>query len=210
MVLQRRTVLREAQMASDWSEFYTAQAGRSVRPTFVAGLDARDGLPPGRAIDLGCGDGVETRELLERGWRVLAIDADDGVEDRVHAAIGEIADLPPVEIWNRSFETLTGLPEADFVYAGFALPFCDVSHFPYLWADIREALQPDAVFAGEFFGPDDDWFGRPGMNFHDGAGVERMLSGLDVVQIVEDNRDGLSFEGPKHWHVFHVVARNGD
>ena len=195
-------------MASDWSEFYTAQAGRGVRPTFVAGLDAREGLPPGRAIDLGCGDGVETRELLERGWRVLAIDVEEGVEDRVRSAIAEGSAGAQVEVWKRPFEALTGLPEADFVYAGFALPFCDASHFPYLWADIREALQVDGVFAGEFFGPDDDWFGREGMNFHDSAGVERMLAGLDVIQVVEDNRDGLSFEGPKHWHVFHVVASN--
>jgi hypothetical protein len=34
-----------------------------------------------------------------------------------------------------------------------------------------------------------------------------MLVGLDVVQLVEDNRRGMSFEGPKQWHVFHVVAR---
>jgi SAM-dependent methyltransferase len=195
-------------MANDWSEFYTAQAGRGVRATFVAGLDARGELPPGRAIDLGCGDGVETRELLERGWRVLAIDSDETVEERVRATIGDTADSAPVEIWKRPFEALTGLPEADFVYAGFALPFCDASHFPYLWADIREALQVDGVFAGEFFGPDDDWFGRPGMNFHDSAGVQRMLADLEIIQVVEDNRDGLSFEGPKHWHVFHVVARN--
>ena len=195
-------------MASDWSEFYTAQAGRGVRATFVAGLEARESRPPGRAIDLGCGDGVETRELLERGWRVLALDADHAVEDRVRSMVGDAAEGAPVEIWQRSFETLTGLPEADFVYAGFALPFCDASHFPYLWADIREALQVHGVFAGELFGPDDDWFGRQGMNFHDRAGVERMLAGLDIVQLVEDNRDGLSFEGPKHWHVFHVVARN--
>jgi SAM-dependent methyltransferase len=195
-------------MASDWSEFYTAQAGRGVRATFEAGLEARGDRPPGRAIDLGCGDGVETRELLERGWRVLAIDADDGVEDRVRSTIGDVAEGAPVEIWKRPFETLTGLPEADFIYAGFALPFCDASHFPYLWADIREALQPGAVFAGEFFGPDDDWFGRPGMNFHDSVGVLRMLADLEIVQVVEDNRDGLSFEGPKHWHVFHVVARD--
>lgn len=194
-------------MVGEWSGFYKAQAGRGVRATFLAGLEARGELPPGRAIDLGCGDGIETRELLDKGWRVLAIDADSGVEERVRATIGDEKPDVAVEIWQKDFESLTGFPDADLVYAGFALPFCDASHFPYLWADIREALEPGGVFAGEFFGPDDDWFGRAGMNFHDRRGVEAMLSGLDVVQIVEDNRDGLSFEGPKHWHVFHVVAR---
>ena len=30
---------------------------------------------------------------------------------------------------------------------------------------------------------------------------------LAELQLVEDDRRGMSFEGPKHWHVFHIVAR---
>jgi SAM-dependent methyltransferase len=193
-------------MAFDWSEFYSAQGGRSVRPTFTGGLDAWHGDAPGDAIDLGCGDGVETRYLAERGWRVLAVDADPGVDERVRAAVGHDA-ATLVDVRRASFETVGALPASDFVYAGFALPFCEAGHFPYLWADIRDALRPGAVFAGEFFGPHDDWFGRSRMNFHDRAGVEAMLTGLDVVQLAEEDRRGMSFEGPKHWHVFHVIAR---
>ena len=74
-----------------------------------------------------------------------------------------------VDVRRASFETVGELPASDFIYAGFALPFCDAGHFPYLWADIRDALRPGAVFAGELFGPDDEWFGRAGMNFHDRA-----------------------------------------
>jgi SAM-dependent methyltransferase len=74
-------------------------------------------------------------------------------------------------------------------------------------AAIREALRPGGVFAGELFGPHDEWAGRSGMSFHDRSQVEGMLAGMDVVQLVEDDRRGMSFEGPKHWHVFHIVAR---
>lgn len=193
-------------MAFDWSEFYTEQGGRGVRGTFLSGLDAWQGDASGDAIDLGCGDGVETRYLAERGWNVLAVDADPGVEERVAAAVGpELAGL--VDVRRAGFETVGALPASDFVYAGFALPFCEAAHFPYLWADIRDALRPGAIFAGEFFGPHDEWYGRPRMNFHDRAGVEGMLTGLDVLHLTEDDRRGMSFEGPKHWHVFHVVAR---
>jgi len=62
-------------------------------------------------------------------------------------------------------------------------------------------------FAGQLFGPHDEWYGRPGMNFHDRAGVLGMLAGMEVLQLVEDDHRGMSFEGPKHWHVFHVIAR---
>ncbi|WP_348788324.1 class I SAM-dependent methyltransferase [Leifsonia sp. NPDC080035] len=192
-------------MAFDWSQFYEKQGGRGVRPTFETALDAWDDAP-GFAIDLGCGDGVETRALAERGWRVLAVDADEGVADRVLSGLSP-ADAARVEARSAPFESLGELPAADLVYAGFALPFCEPGHFPYLWADIRDALNPGGLFAGELFGPHDEWFGRPGMNFHDRAGVEGMLAGMDVLTLAEDDRRGMSFEGPKHWHVFHIVAR---
>ncbi|MFE4949902.1 class I SAM-dependent methyltransferase [Leifsonia sp. NPDC056665] len=192
-------------MAFDWSHFYEKQGGRGVRPTFESALAAWDG-PAGTAVDLGCGDGVETRDLAERGWQVLAVDSDPAVDERVRAGLDQEASAR-VSTRCATFEALGELPPAEFVYAGFALPFCDPTRFPYLWADIRDAIEPGGVFAGELFGPHDEWFGRPGMNFHDRAGVEAMLTGLEVLRLVEDDRRGMSFEGPKHWHVFHIVAR---
>lgn len=192
-------------MAFDWSQFYEKQGGRGVRPTFEVALGAWNG-DPGFAVDLGCGDGVETRELAARGWRVLAVDADAGVHERVRDGLAPGAS-GRVETRRTTFESLGELPRADLVYAGFALPFCDPARFPYLWADIRDAIEPGGLFAGELFGPHDEWFGRPGMNFHDRDGVEAMLTGLEVLRLVEDDHRGMSFEGPKHWHVFHIVAR---
>ncbi|QNE37409.1 class I SAM-dependent methyltransferase [Leifsonia shinshuensis] len=192
-------------MAFDWSQFYEKQGGRGVRPTYESALAAWDG-PAGTAVDLGCGDGVETRDLAERGWRVLAVDSDPSVDERVRAGLDPSAG-ERVTTRCAPFEEVGELPQADLVYAGFALPFCDPTRFPYLWADIRDAIEPGGLFAGELFGPHDEWFGRPGMNFHDRAGVEAMLTGLEVLRLVEDDRRGMSFEGPKQWHVFHIVAR---
>lgn len=192
-------------MSFDWSRFYEQQGGREVRPTFTDALAAWIG-PPGYALDLGCGDGVETRALAANGWRVLAVDSDPGVAERVTAGLAA-ADSERVEVRRSGFEDLGDLPAVDLVYAGFALPFCRPDRFPYLWADLREALTPGGLFAGEFFGPHDEWFGRPAMNFHDRDGVTAMLAGMDILRLIEDDRPGMSFDGPKHWHVFHVIAR---
>jgi SAM-dependent methyltransferase len=192
-------------MAFDWSQFYEQQGGRAVRPTFASALAAWPG-EPGLAIDLGCGDGVEARSLAAQGWNVLAIDSDPGVEERVRVGLAA-EEAARVEVRTAAFESLGDLPEADLVYAGFALPFCAPDRFPYVWADIRDALRPGGLFAGELFGPHDDWYGRPAMNFHDRAGVTAMLTGMDILQLAEDDRRGMSFEGPKHWHVFHIIAR---
>jgi SAM-dependent methyltransferase len=199
----------------DWSDFYEHQRGRSVRPTFTAGLEAwqerrrSTGRPreAGDAIDLGCGDGLESRALAAAGWHVLATDADPHVVERVTSGV-PAADRERLTVRHASFAELAdeGLPPADLVYAGFALPFCSGDVLERLWAGIRSAIRPSGVFAGELFGPHDDFAAWPEVNTHDRADVERLLDGLEVVLLREDDRDGTSFAGPKHWHVFHIVA----
>ncbi|QDZ14530.1 class I SAM-dependent methyltransferase [Humibacter ginsenosidimutans] len=219
----------------DWSDFYAQQAGRSVRPTFAAALEvwrASDGVAGGEstdpsgggdaagdpsgvvgdAVDLGCGDGVESRALLSAGFRVLAVDSDEHVVERVTAGVDE-AESARLTVRRASFAELApadgpvALPAADLVYAGFALPFCAPEVFERLWAGIRSSLRPAGLFAGQLFGPHDDFAAWPDVNTHDRADVERLLAGLDVLELQEEDRDGKSFAGPKHWHVFHIIAR---
>ncbi|HIK40432.1 trans-aconitate 2-methyltransferase, partial [Thermoleptolyngbya sp. M55_K2018_002] len=62
-----------------WQQYYQAVEGRPPRTTLTRALDsiAQDPNPlPRFAVDLGCGDGRDTVELLRRGWRVLAIDGE--------------------------------------------------------------------------------------------------------------------------------------
>lgn len=57
-----------------WDERYAGD-GRiwSGRPNAVLAADAA-GLAPGRALDLGCGEGGDAIWLAERGWQVTAAD----------------------------------------------------------------------------------------------------------------------------------------
>lgn len=199
----------------DWTDFYVDQAARSLRPTFTAALDEwrrRRGNATGDAIDLGCGDGLESRALARDGWRVLAIDSDPRVVERVTG--GGSGELPGdararLTVRRATYEEIVGeLPESDLVYAGFALPFCGPEVFERLWADIRSSLRPGGFFAGQLFGPHDGFASWPDVNTHDRADVDRLLDGLEVVRLNEEDRDGTSFLGPKHWHVFHIVAVN--
>ncbi len=71
----------------------------------------------------------------------------------------------------------------------------------------RGALRPGGVLACQLFGPNDDAFGDPEMTFHSADEVRGLVAGLEVVQWTEEDADGGSFTGPRHWHVFHVVVR---
>jgi SAM-dependent methyltransferase len=68
-----------------WEEHYTERdrvwSGRAnVRLVEVAGA-----LPPGRALDLGCGEGGDAMWLAEQGWQVTAVDISQTALDRAAA-----------------------------------------------------------------------------------------------------------------------------
>ena len=157
------------------------------------------------AVDLGAGQGFETAELLRRGWEVLAIDAQE-------EGIRRLRERVPDEHADR-LRTLVSpmqepeLPRADLVHASFSLPFCPPQAFPDLWERIRSALTPGGRFVGELFGDRDSWASDPDMTFHDASAARARFDGLELESFVEEEEDGEAFSGPKHWHVFHVIAR---
>ena len=194
-------------MSREWSAFYDAVADRPPHETLVQALDLFDAEPRERlAVDLGCGDGRDAVELLRRGWRVVAIDAEQEAIERLRARVGEAA-AGRLETEVARFESAEW-PAADLVNCGFALPFCPPAAFPAVWARIVSSLRPGGRFSGQLFGERDGWSGRPHMSFHARAEVERLLAGFDVERLAEVDEDGTTALGvPKHWHVFHVVAR---
>lgn len=188
-----------------WSEYWNAVAGRPPRPTLLFALD-RFGGQQGFAVDLGCGAGRDAIELLRRGWRVLGIDAEEEAVGRLRAR----PDLPPdarLETLAAKFEDAPW-PPADLVNASFSLPFCPPDRFPALWGKIGASLLPGGRFCGQLFGERDGWAGRPGLAAHRREEAEALLDGLDVEKFEEEEADGKTAVGrPKHWHIFHIVAR---
>jgi SAM-dependent methyltransferase len=47
--------------------------------------EAVDGVPPGRALDVGCGTGMQAVHLAKLGWDVTAVDAIDRALDKARA-----------------------------------------------------------------------------------------------------------------------------
>lgn len=199
---------RPASTCAAWSAYYEKTGRRPPRETLIRALDAFDREPGRRrrAVDLGSGTGRDIVEMLRRGWTVLAIDAEP-------AAIEQLAardDLPPtgrLETGIGRFEALDW-PVVDLVNSSFALPLCPPEAFPGVWSRIAGSLDPGGRFAGQLYGDRDEWFGDPSITFHSASEVDALLGGFDVEYLREEEDDSVTPRGqPKHWHIFHIVAR---
>jgi tellurite methyltransferase len=188
---------------ADWSDYYDAVAERPPHETLVGALDRFE--QPGFAVDLGCGDGRDTVELLRRGWRVLAIDGESEAIARLRARVGDAA--AELETSVARFEGAEW-PDADLVNSSFSLPFCPPEAFEDVWRRVRESIKPGGRFSGQLFGDRDGWVGTREMTFHTRAEAEALLDGLELERFDEAEADGETALGdPKRWHVFHVIAR---
>ncbi|MCV2394032.1 class I SAM-dependent methyltransferase [Actinotalea sp. M2MS4P-6] len=186
-----------------WDDYNAHQWGRVPRASLDLALDATSG-EPGVAVDLGCGEGVEVAALLDAGWTVHAVDGEPAALARIVDRHGSHAAL---HVQHADFTAPPVLPPADLVHSSYALPYCPPAAFDALWAEVREALRPGAVLAVQLFGPNDDSYGDPEMTFHTEAEAQELLAGLEILHWREEDADGNAYTGPKHWHVFHVVAR---
>jgi 2-polyprenyl-3-methyl-5-hydroxy-6-metoxy-1,4-benzoquinol methylase len=90
----QQEITREHFEQPSWDERYGGE-GRtwSGRPNAILVAEASD-LPPGRAVDLGCGEGGDAIWLAERGWEVTGIDfSEAGLRKAAeHAAERGVAD----------------------------------------------------------------------------------------------------------------------
>ena len=194
----------------NWQDYYKKTGARPPRETLIHALDRFDAedLPPSLrlAADLGCGNGRDTVEILRRGWNVLAIDAEQDAIDGLLAR-EEITDPALLETVTARFESVS-LPERMLINASFALPLVAPQDFPDLWNGMLTALMPGGRIACQLYGARDSWAGRPGMSFFTREGVEALLNPLDIEHFREEEDDSTTPRGtPKHWHIFHIVAR---
>ncbi|MCK0174937.1 bifunctional 2-polyprenyl-6-hydroxyphenol methylase/3-demethylubiquinol 3-O-methyltransferase UbiG [Mycolicibacterium sp. F2034L] len=75
----------ESNVAQEWDERYAAAEQLfSGQPNTVL-ISEVSGLPPGRALDVGCGEGADAVWLAAQGWTVTALDVSRVAVERAAA-----------------------------------------------------------------------------------------------------------------------------
>ena len=198
--------MTEDDKVAGWKAYYEKLRDRPPRRTLIAALDAFGEARDALAVDLGCGDGRDIVEILRRGWRVVAVDAEP-------EALRQLAsrELPGAERITPIVARLEDVPlpiDVRLVNTSFAMPLCDKPAFLATWARIREALPAGGRFSGQWYGPRDSWNGRAGMSFVERDEALGLLDEFDLEMFEEEEADGVTPRGnAKHWHIFHIVAR---
>jgi SAM-dependent methyltransferase len=185
-----------------WSDFYQITRNRPPWPRLVKAIELLGHT--GEALDLGCGAGRDTRYLLERGFVVTAV-------DREAASLATLADLPAEHLTRvqAAFEDFV-FGQYDLVNAHFSLPFTAKEQFAGVFARLRASLKSGGIFVGQFFGVNDTWNTPENtMTFLTSTQAREQLEGLEILEFTEEDQDGTTADGtPKHWHVYHIIARH--
>ncbi|MFN7021594.1 MAG: class I SAM-dependent methyltransferase [Phycisphaerales bacterium] len=218
----------------DWPGYFAAVANKGARETLLRALELfekedtaskRAGPIVRSAVDIGCGEGRDTRELLSRAgstkWKVLAT---DGSEEGLRLLAGSIdhRDLGRVSLRRCAMESMPNVfargvrvgrskrasPGVDLVNASFSLPFCRPSALPGVWRWIDGLIRPGGRFSGQLFGDRDSWAHARKTTGVSRSRLDRMFKDFVFEELREEEKDDrTAMDELKHWHVYHIVAR---
>jgi SAM-dependent methyltransferase len=138
-----------------------------------------------RVLDLGCGGGIDSAEMIRRGFDVVPVDGARSVAQQAEARIGR-----PVLV--QTFEELAFEQEFDAVWASASLLHVPKSALPAILSKVRAALRPGGLhFASYKAGlsdardPDNRYYNYPTVeelvSAYDGSGEWRLL---DIVEYI--------------------------
>lgn len=165
-------------------------------------------------VDIGCGAGTDSMYFIQQGLFVTAIDKETSAIEHIKLKLDDDIKCK-LNIINADFTNLE-FPICDAIYASFSLPFCTPNEFNKLWVNIEQSLKTKGIFAGIFFGVNDDWYKTANdLTFHSRCELEKIFDKYTIKEFNENEYDGycVGEQGDKvkkHWHIYEIIAIKND
>ena len=190
-------------MSVTWQNFFEETKNKPPRPLLIKALSfVKD---RNTALDFGAGALNDSMYLLSEEFKkVIAL-------DRLSISAKQLDGIPAgrLEYIISTFEDYKFPKNVyDLVNAQYSLPFIYREAFDNVLAEIFTSLKIGGIFTGQLFGDRDEWKGNNRMVFHTRAQAEKLLSGMEVLQFVEEEQDRLiAGDKTKHAHIYHFIVR---
>ena len=156
----------------------------------------------GRALDLGCGGGVDAQELAELGYAVDAVEKDEKYSE----ALSKLAQNLSVSVHLAAIETFPIHPSTySVIIANNSLPF--ISEKKCVKDILRKSvagLTENGVLYFTLFGPKDAWASKNGMSFFAYDEALAFLQTLPVSVYHRSTEEGYGKtmkDEIKYWHI---------
>lgn len=186
-----------------WDKFYENSKDRPLRQLL---LDTMEYVKrPGKALDIGAGALKESQFLLDKGFEVTAFDSEPAA-----AAIAKTIHNDKFHFQKASYsEFKYPQQEYDLVLAMYALPFTPPEQFDKVMRGVLGAVKPGGIFAGHFFGEQDEWnSGQNNMSFLSEPTLHALFKDFEELYLREQKgEDSTDSGGMKYWHIYHIIAR---
>lgn len=112
-------------------------------------------IQKGIAVDLGCGINSTIFNLLERGWKVYAVDSSSSVIKTLTQKVSSMGknwiEEGKLILVNQTIEEFNFPEKAHLIIANDSLPYCDPKKINKIFLDVKNALLPQGVFVGNLF-----------------------------------------------------------
>lgn len=105
-------------------------------------------IKPGKAIDLGCGAGRDTKYLIKNEWEVISIDREDTKE--IISSKLNSEELKRFSFICENFESIK-LEKNNLIVANFSIPFCNKDYFDEFWNKITNSILKERIFCWKLF-----------------------------------------------------------
>lgn len=190
-------------MKKTWLDYYNKVAGR--KPDSILKFAVKNHLNRNDiAYDMGCGAGDDTKYLLDKGFKVVAVDKEPSAIEFIKSIIKKNENLT---LKNTSFEKITIEP-CNLIFGRASFPFCNPKYFNKFWNKMSVSLKKDGILVGTLLGDKDTWSTSNDLTFISHDNWVKLLKNFEILYFDEQEFDDVTALGSKkHWHIYYFILR---